>query len=254
MLIIMTIGARQNAVLGAVNARGAISLTDLEKKIGASVVTLRRDLSHLESAGKLRRTHGGAMALDRTDEPFKTVLSVNSSTKRAIAKAAALQIQDHQTIILDVGTTVHYLAAELVDRPLTIITASLAIFESFEGEATATIILLGGDYMPDYHCLTGFMTEQSLKSLHADQAFLGCSGVSVSGGIRDTTASQVPVKRAILRASERTTLLVDSSKCPGTGSTTVASISDVDQIITDAPLAHHLTSMCASASTRVTLT
>ena len=47
--------------------------------------------------------------------------------------------------------------------------------------------------------------------------FLGTSGVRADGSVLDTTTVEVPVKRAMLEAAERTVLLADASKFPGTG-------------------------------------
>ena len=243
--------SRHEVILDLLAARGAMRIAELETELGASSATLRRDLAQLEELGKLRRTFGGAMAFDTPDDPFAAVLLVNANAKRAIAKAAVGQVEDHQTIILDVGTTVHYLAAELVHRPLTIITGSVTAFELFAGSPETKIILLGGEYVAEYRCLTGFMAVDSLQNLHADQAFLGCSGLSNAGDIRDTTASQIPVKRAILESSETSTLLVDSAKFPGHGSSTVAAVGVLDQIITDAQLTEPLSMLCQASDTDV---
>ncbi len=245
---------RQEAILELVRARGAVSTSELETEVGASAATLRRDLSRLEGEGKLRRTFGGATAFETRDDPFVAVLGVNGEAKRAIARAAASQITDGQTIILDVGTTVHYLAAELVHRPITVVTGSLAVFEVLAASPETKLILLGGEFVPEYRCVTGFLAEDSLRNVHADQAFLGCSGVSDTGDIRDTTASQIPLKRAILRVSERSTLLVDSAKFPGVGSATAASIAMLDQIITDAALPDRLAAVCEAGGTAVVMT
>src|SRR5476649_163764 len=45
------------------------SLEELSKHVGASVSTVRRDLTVLESGGNLKRTHGGARIVNpKTDE------------------------------------------------------------------------------------------------------------------------------------------------------------------------------------------
>ena len=45
------------------------SLDELSQQLGASVSTVRRDLTVLEGAGNLKRTHGGARILNpRSDE------------------------------------------------------------------------------------------------------------------------------------------------------------------------------------------
>jgi DeoR/GlpR family transcriptional regulator of sugar metabolism len=59
---------REAAILALLQERGVASLQTLvERCRGASPVTLRRDLSRLESQGRLQRTHGGAVSVKRSD-------------------------------------------------------------------------------------------------------------------------------------------------------------------------------------------
>lgn len=232
----MTRVSRQEALLNLIHARRSVTTSELEAALGASAATVRRDLAQLEEVGKLRRTFGGALAIEAKDDPFSEVLEVSRDAKLAIAQAAASQIEDGQTVILDVGTTTHYLAAQLANRRLTIITGSLSVLDVLAGAPEVALILLGGEYVTEYRCVTGPFVEDALRDIRADHAFLGCSGVTDAGDIRDTTVSQAQIKRAILRASERSTLLVDSAKFPGVGHAAVASISTLDAIITNSPL------------------
>jgi DeoR/GlpR family transcriptional regulator of sugar metabolism len=61
----MIAAEREKAILSLLRERGVASMADVQIAcIGASAVTLRRDLSRLEAHGKLRRTHGGAVLVD----------------------------------------------------------------------------------------------------------------------------------------------------------------------------------------------
>lgn len=61
---------------------------------------MRRDLKELEEAGRLRRTHGGAIAAldDNTEAPFKVKEDRFRFQKEAIAKAAAATIHEGEII------------------------------------------------------------------------------------------------------------------------------------------------------------
>lgn len=52
---------RRQLILDLVRAQGAVSIRDLAQAVGVSEVTVRRDVSTLESRGLLERSHGGAM-------------------------------------------------------------------------------------------------------------------------------------------------------------------------------------------------
>jgi DeoR/GlpR family transcriptional regulator of sugar metabolism len=60
-------------------------------------------------------------------------------------------------------------------------------------------------------------------------------GIRPSGQVMDTTVVEVPVKRAVIAASDRVVLLADASKFPGTGMATVCGPADLDAAVTNAP-------------------
>ncbi len=205
----------------------------------------------MEDDGILQRSFGGAVLTTERDEPIHETHLANAGAKAAIASAASQLIDDGMAVILDVGSTTLALAEELRGRHLTIITASLPVFGLFAQEPHARILLLGGGYRPDYECTAGHMTVAALGDVHADIAFLGCSGIAPDGTIRDTTADQVPVKRAIIQSSDSSILLSDSTKFPGQGTYTVADVSVLSTLVTDAPVPVPLGKMLAASRTEV---
>lgn len=58
----MVAAQRHDAILRELELRGSISITAYSDRTGVSQVTLRRDLTHLESLGLLVRVHGGAVS------------------------------------------------------------------------------------------------------------------------------------------------------------------------------------------------
>ena len=59
------IDTRQQAILHLVRERGEVRCEDIAAAQSVSVMTVRRDLQLLEERGLLRRTHGGAISLER---------------------------------------------------------------------------------------------------------------------------------------------------------------------------------------------
>jgi DeoR/GlpR family transcriptional regulator of sugar metabolism len=88
----------------------------------------------------------------------------------------------------------------------------------------------------EYRSLVGFLTEDNLRQLHADWLFLGTSGIRPGGQVMDTTVVEVPVKRAMINASDKVVLLADSAKFPGTGMAKVCGPEHLDMVVTDAPV------------------
>lgn len=225
--------ARRHSIVSALQSHGALSVGELAAVLEVSPSTIRRDLTLMEDEGALRRTFGGAMLTSEQDDPLHQVSLTNSGAKLAIAQRAAQMVGEGQTVILDIGSTALALADLLRGRGLTVVTSSLPVFTLFAQDPTARILLLGGGYRPDYECTSGHMTVAAIREIRADLAFLGCSGVSPDGTIRDTTLDQVDVKRAILGAADVSILLADGSKFPGKGSYAVAPVTSVTRLVTD---------------------
>ena len=73
----MPVNARQERILDELERNGFASVINLSDLLQVSEVTVRRDLEQLEAAGRLRRTHGGA-------------LSVKAATRRRTVDTRAL--------------------------------------------------------------------------------------------------------------------------------------------------------------------
>ena len=82
---------RRVMIVDEVNSRTSIHVSDICEHFGISGVTARSDLDKLERAGKLRRTHGGAVSITRTitiSYPDQR-MNLNVDAKRKVAECAA---------------------------------------------------------------------------------------------------------------------------------------------------------------------
>src|SRR2546422_1916222 len=99
--------ARQHRIFAYLQLVEFAALEEIAKHAGASVSTVRRDLTILEATGSVRRTHGGARIVSpKSDEfTFSARDTHQLAEKEAIGKACAELIPPNQTIIIDAGTT-----------------------------------------------------------------------------------------------------------------------------------------------------
>jgi DeoR/GlpR family transcriptional regulator of sugar metabolism len=227
---------RHELILRVLRADGPATVGKLADSLKVSQATIRRDLIQLDIEGLLRRVYGGAAPIADRDDPFVDVAAVRADEKDAIAVHCAELVRDGETVLLDVGTTAHRVAHQLRGRALTVITTSMAVYDELHEEPDIQLILLGGVLRRDYRSLVGFLTEDNLRQVHADRLFLGTSGVRPDGQVMDTTVVQVPVKRAMIAASDHVVLVADVGKFPGTGMARVCGPSDLDTLVTNAPL------------------
>ncbi len=241
---------RQRSIVERLHSHGLASTEELAALCDVSLATVRRDLIELESAGELRRVHGGAvlevgvngaghvpaLASPENDADavrgFAEVAASDAEAKRSVAVRAAAMVADGDCVILDIGTTTMMLARELRGRPVTVVTASLAVLDVLRDDPQVELVLLGGIVRRTYHSMVGALTEDALRQVRANCAFLGASGVAADGTVLDTTLVEVPVKRALLATSQRSVLLVDHHKFPGTGALRVCGLDELDAVIT----------------------
>jgi DeoR/GlpR family transcriptional regulator of sugar metabolism len=224
---------RHELILRTLRAEGPAAVRVLAEQLGVSQATIRRDLVQLDKEGRLTRVYGGAVSAADNDDPFADVATVRADEKDAIAERAAELIKDGETVLLDIGTTTHRLARKLHGRSLTVITSSLMVYEELKDAQDIQLVLLGGIVRRSYLSLVGYLTEDNLRQVHADRLFLGTSGVRPGGHVMDTTAVEVPLKRAMIAASDQVVLLADVGKFPGTGMARVCGPEDLDVVVTN---------------------
>ncbi len=224
---------RHERILELLRDQGPAEVVDLSEQLGVSGATVRRDLGLLAREGRLERVHGGAAPLGTVEPPFEVVADDHKDAKALVGATAADLVRDGDVVLVDIGTTTSHLARALRGREVTVITSSLAVYDELAHDETVELILLGGSVRRNYHSLVGFLTEQAIRQVHADLLFLGTSGVRRDGGVLDTTAVEVPVKRAMLEVAERTVLLADATKFPGKGIARVCGAQDLAAVVTE---------------------
>jgi DeoR/GlpR family transcriptional regulator of sugar metabolism len=235
----MTIDQRQETIIGFLKNEGKISVEDLANRLKVSQVTLRKDLDALERRGLLERIHGSALfsQQSRFNIAFLEKLRMHAPAKERIAQAAASQIQEGDSLILDAGTTTFALAQALVGRftNLFVITNSVpAALELSKGGYE--ILLLGGQVRNHSLALIGPMAVQNLETYHVDRAFIGTSGITLSHGYSTPNSLDAHMKRAMIRAADKTYVLTDSSKFGHNCLVSFAKCSEIQLTLTDSGL------------------
>lgn len=214
-------------------AEGALSARAVAEHLGVSLATVRRDMSTLDHDGRLQRVHGGALLGEATEPSFEDVAVTHPEAKDRLARRAATLVPDGAVVLCDIGTSVHRVVTQLHGRQLTVVTNNLAVYEELKDDDAIDLVLLGGQVRRNYRSMVGFLTEQSLEQMHADLLFLGTSGVRGDGSVMDTTTVEVPVKRTMLRSADKTVLIADGSKFPGSGLARVCGPESLDVLVTD---------------------
>jgi DeoR family fructose operon transcriptional repressor len=217
----------------------SITVSELSTALGVSESTIRRDLDELEQQGLLRRTHGGAVAIDATAafEPTLQEKDVrHTAEKRAIAKAAAKLVRAGDAVLLDAGTTTLHIARAIAAMDITILTNSVPIAADLVArpDLRAQLIVLGGWMRTTTGALVGPFTERMLGELHADVVFLGANGLHLERGVTTPHPFEAAVKAAMVKSARRVVVAADRSKWNQASLVRVCNWDAVDVWVTDA--------------------
>lgn len=189
-------------------------ISRLQKELGVSRSTVRRDLLRLEEEGALLRVHGGALhtRVLRAEPTFDSRATEAVRAKRAIADAAVALVGPGETVFVDAGTTCLETGVRLLQRPgIRIYTHSVRLLTQ-AGGAAAEVICLGGTLRAAGEALVGGLALSWLNALQFDRAFLGASGLDVSRGAGTTELSEAAIKQQVLARSASAVLLADTGK------------------------------------------
>lgn len=230
---------RQDRILAMLQTSGMCSYADLEKQLGVSSMTVRRDVAELAQRNALIRTLGGAQHAKVPQFLHETTvlsrMGVNRTHKEAIALAARDLVRPHQTIYLDGGTTTIAFARVLAKASVvfTAITNSALVAMELGVSPTAKVICLGGEYDPQSLCFVGPFTEEAGGKFFVDQAFLSTKAVSPADGLYESAMGNLRVKQVLARHAASRVLLVDGSKFGLRALCKALDIEQIDIVVTD---------------------
>jgi DeoR family transcriptional regulator of aga operon len=252
---------RRERIAAIIEAQGFARVTELSDRFGISEVTTRADLDALAKALVVQRIHGGAIAAAQPpapEQPFERASLTAADQKRSIGTAAAALVQSGQAIVLDVGTTTAAIATALIARTelhdVVVITNALNIAMKLESAIPRfTVIVTGGTLRPLQHSLVDPLAGAVIEHIHADIAFVGCSGVDVGAGITNINLPEADVKRRMLAAAARSIVVADGTKLGVAHHSRIASVSDVDGLITSSDADPRIVEQLERAGLPVTL-
>lgn len=227
---------RFSSIISFLEKNEFISIRELSNQFQVSEVTARRDLRDLADKGVILRTHGGAIRVQNEARLFNfdSKSAMHREEKIEICRFAATFIQDNNTIYMDCGTTVYYLARFLAKfKNLRVITNSLPVVSYLMPLPQVKTYLIGGELDNSRKALYGPMTESLLERYKADKAFIGAGGVSISHGLSSNDEKEASITRKMAQAAKEVFLLCDSSKLENDSYFTYSSLSLVTKLITD---------------------
>ncbi|GAA2575253.1 DeoR/GlpR family DNA-binding transcription regulator [Dactylosporangium fulvum] len=226
---------RQAEIVEHVMQHGSVSANDLAELFHVSLMTIHRDLDELERQGVVRKFRGGVSA--QPSSVFESNVSYRlraaKAEKLAIAQRARELIEPGMAIMLDDSTTTLELARLLEDAaPLTVMTNFLETIKLLSTMRGIRLLALGGEYYPTHDSFLGVPCIDAIEALRVDLLFASTSAVSGTYAYHQEQEI-VLVKRAMIRAAQRSVLMVDHTKLGRAALHRLAPLSDIDLVVTD---------------------
>jgi DeoR/GlpR family transcriptional regulator of sugar metabolism len=231
---------RRERIAQLVADRQMVRVAALVSDFGVTDTSIRRDLAILESEGRLRRVHGGALAVPRDIRAgwYNEKARHHLAEKQRIGAAAAELITPGDILVFDSGTTTLQVASNIpaplrTGGMLTLITNSFPLVEMVRSWPAPNLIFLGGLWLPDYQATVGPQALEQLRTITADKVFLGADGLTLAEGITTAHILMAEIDRSMAERARHVILTADSSKLDRAGLVPIVPIHMIHTMITD---------------------
>ena len=232
---------RKEFIRAYILLHGSASIAELNSYFpDKSAMTIRRDLSALEEAGVLIRTHGGARvnpAYAGNEPSFDLREVEDSKGKRAVAKKARELAAGLRSVYLDAGTTVTAFAREIEKvEEMTVITNGVNIaHELMMKPRPPQLTLLGGRVNGRTLAVSGGSALRQIEGMNIDTAFMSTTGFAPQTGFTGNDLAECELKRAVIAKANRVIMPMTSVKRERSMLYTFAQAEDIDYLVTDEP-------------------
>ncbi|MCG3149685.1 MAG: Glucitol operon repressor [Verrucomicrobiae bacterium] len=230
--------SRHHEIIESLQAGRSVSVARLAARFRVTPATIRRDLDELQAAGRLERTHGGAVLSKPGQIEFRLRRreEVMAAAKKAIAAAAAGLVSPGMSVTLDTGTTTLEVARALSGiENLRVLTSSLAVAAALHPFEGIRLTLLGGEARRNEPDLFGELTEENLRRFRVDIAFIGADRVTPDG-LFTNSPEVARVSQAMIRGAQQCVLVADSSKFGTPSFYHFSSWDNIHTVVTDTGL------------------
>ncbi len=227
---------RQSTIRDLLAARGRVDVAEVADRLGVAQETVRRDLRVLESAGVLRRVHGGAVAVEAETRVPMPVLATPSRDDAALAERLWAELPRTGTLLIGSGATAVALTAAISAAPpasagLTVVTNSLDAAVHLAKISTLSVYNVGGTVAPATRAQEGDWALEELGRLRVDTAVLSPAGVALGHGLSESTPAAAAVAQAAIQCATQRIVACSGAVLGRTAFVKYAELSEADRIL-----------------------
>lgn len=206
---------RHNHILSEIAVKGAVKVNELAKLLNTSESTIRRDITELDEAGKLKKVFGGAVALERNiktvAEDMVSKANVRVKEKDSIARYAASLLNDNDFVFIDAGTTTERMIDYIDNKTVTFVTNGITHGKKLS-ERGLKVYMTGGKLKTDTWSIVGVEAVSFLHKCNFTKCFMGANGIDPERGFTTPNMDEALVKAEAMKRSNVVYILADGSK------------------------------------------
>jgi DeoR/GlpR family transcriptional regulator of sugar metabolism len=222
---------RHRRILTILGREGRVVATDLQRELGVSGYTIRRDLDELADARHLQRVHGGALARSQVATTYEERGQQRVDGKIAVARAAATLLRPGETVIVDGGSTaLHFVEAIPPDYTGTFITHSPPVAAALAGR---DVVVIGGTLDARAMVCVGAQAIETYSRITADVCFLGVWALHDAAGMSGGYYEETELRRVLVQRADRVVGLASRDKLGTTAPFAVAPATALTHLATE---------------------
>ncbi|MFI8494002.1 DeoR/GlpR family DNA-binding transcription regulator [Peribacillus butanolivorans] len=229
---------RQKKIIELLTIKKVMKIAELTEELKVSIETLRRDLNFLTKQGKIEKIYGGVKLVKSQfgESTIDERMFSQLKEKEMIAQKCSEYINDGDCIYIDSGSTTYQIAKYIKQKKkLTVITSSIPVVNELIN-SDIELLIIGGKVRQNEQSIVAFDYLFNFSELNISKAFICASGITIEKGISDYNLDEANTRKKIIELSKEVYVAADSTKFGKDVTIGIASLENIDYIITD----HHL--------------
>lgn len=228
---------RLDQIVEYLDKNNGATIDDIANYFSVSSMTIRRNLRALQDEDIID-IKNGIVELGKKYRIKWTRLKTNDQ-RESIQKMAAEMIEPHDIIYINTGYTVAGIVQYIHNKPCTIITNNINIY-NIERDASVKIIFTGGELHSKRSSMVGEQAIKFLRYNRANKAFIGCTSINLDdsritgGGLYGSDISEASITQEMIEnCSGKVIVCATSDKFSSSSPFYIDTLSTIDTIITD---------------------
>ena len=234
----MSFKDRENSILEYLSQNREATIEELCAKLFVSAPTIRRDLRALANSGKIIRTHGGAFLNNLPWESTPQELREKEfvAEKDIIAKKCLDLINDGDTVMIDASSTGLQLIKLLGTKSSIIVVTNSTKASLISTKTGIKTFVTGGETSKTSFGYIGSFAEEFIRKFNADICFFSVSSLTPDGRLTDNSVLENQISKAMIAASKKSVLLLNSQKIGAPQFNTLCTLNDIDFVASEKDL------------------